>query len=217
MGVVEEIYNAVESLDEEKAEKLVRDALEKKVNPVDIINEGVVKAIKSVGDKFEKQEYFLLELQRGADLAEKLINIVAPHMPKEEIKIKGKIVIATVKGDLHDIGKNLVTLQLSLAGYDVVDMGIDQSTMAIINKAEEVKANIIGLSSLMLTSMPNQAELIKYLLDLGLREKYMVIIGGGPTTKQWADQIGADGWGANAVEAVKVVDELILNKERKGV
>lgn len=206
---IQEIAEAVERLDEARAEALVKEALKEGANPWQVLQEGIVKGIKAVGDKFGKGEYFLLELQEGADLAERLVPLVKPRLSSEQVKPKGTVIMATVKGDLHDIGKNLVIMQLSLNGYQVHDMGMDNPAMNIINKAKEVKADVIGLSALLLSTLPCQAEVIKTLKDLGLRDRFRVIIGGGVTTQAWADEIGADGWGADAVQAVAVVDELL--------
>lgn len=206
---IQEIAEAVERLEEDRAEALVKEALKEGANPWQVLQEGIVKGIKAIGDKFGKGEYFLLELQEGADLAQRLVPLVMPHISKEDAKPKGTVVMATVKGDLHDIGKNLVTMQLSLNGYQVHDMGMDNPAMNIINKAKEVKADVIGLSALLLSTLPCQAEVIKTLKDLGLRDRFRVIVGGGVTTQVWADEIGADGWGADAVQAVTVVDKLL--------
>ena len=206
---IQDIADAIEKLDGARAEELVREALKEGANPWQVLQEGIVKGIKAVGDKFGKGEYFLLELQEGADLAERLVPLVKPQLSSEQVKPKGIVVMATVKGDLHDIGKNLVIMQLSLNGYQVHDMGMDNPAMSIINKAKEVKADVIGLSALLLSTLPFQAEVIRTLKDLGLRDKYRVVIGGGVTTQAWADEIGADGWGADAVQAVVVVDKLL--------
>jgi 5-methyltetrahydrofolate--homocysteine methyltransferase len=206
---IQDIADAIEKLEGARAEELVREALKEGANPWQVLQEGIVKGIKAVGDKFGKGEYFLLELQEGADLAERLVPLVKPQLSSEQVKPKGIVVMATVKGDLHDIGKNLVIMQLSLNGYQVHDMGMDNPAMSIINKAKEVKADVIGLSALLLSTLPFQAEVIRTLKDLGLRDKYRVVIGGGVTTQAWADEIGADGWGADAVQAVAVVDKLL--------
>ena len=208
-----EIAEAIEQLEGAKAEELVKKALDEGANPWEILQEGIVKGIKAVGDKFGKGEYFLLELQEGAELAEKLVPLVKPRLTSDQVKPKGTIVMATVKGDLHDIGKNLVIMQLSLNGYKVHDMGMDNPAMNIINKAKEVEADVIGLSALLLSTIPAQGEVIQNLKELGLREKYIVVIGGGATTQKWATQIGADGWGVDAVQAVAVIDKLV---EKKG-
>ncbi|MBW2144915.1 MAG: cobalamin-dependent protein [Deltaproteobacteria bacterium] len=206
---IQEIAEAVEKLEEDKAVALVTDALNEGADPQEILQEGIVKGLRVVGDKFEKGEYFLLELQEGGDMADRLIPLVMEKMSADQIENKATVVIATVKGDLHDIGKNLVSLQLSLNGYKVNDLGINVPTMDIINKAKEANAEVIALSSLLMVTMPYQAEVIRYLSEMGLRDKFKVIIGGGPTTREFAEQIGADGWAPNAVQAVGVVDNIL--------
>ena len=209
MTHIQDIAEAVEKLEEDKALALVKDALDKGADPHEVLQDGIVKGLRGIGDKFERGDYFLLELQEGGDMAEKLIPIVKEKMGSNQSTTKATVVIATVKGDLHDIGKNLVCLQLSLNGYKVHDLGINVPTMDIINKAKELQAEIIGLSSLLLVTMPYQAEVIRYLNEMGLRDKFKVIIGGGPTTREFAEQIGADGWAPDAVQAVGVVDNLL--------
>jgi methylmalonyl-CoA mutase cobalamin-binding domain/chain len=206
---IKEIAEAVEKLEEDKAVALVNKALNEGTDPQDILQEGIVKGLRVVGDKFEKGEYFLLELQEGGDLAGQLIPLVMEKMGSDQIEPKATVVIATVKGDLHDIGKNLVSLQLSLNGYKVNDLGINVPTMDIINKAKEANAEVIALSSLLMVTMPYQAEVIRYLTEMGLRDQFKVIIGGGPTTGEFAEQIGADGWAPDAVQAVGVVDNML--------
>jgi len=209
MNLFQEIAGSVERLEEEKAEALVKKALEDGADPHEVLQNGIVKGLRAVGEKFEKGDYFLLELQEGGDLAGLLIPLVMKKMDATQSETKANVVLATVKGDLHDIGKNLVSLQLSLNGYKVHDLGINVSTMEIINKAKEANAQVIALSSLLLVTMPYQAELIRYLVEMGLRERFKVIIGGGPTTQEFADQIGADGWAPDAVKAVGVLDSLV--------
>jgi len=209
MTLFQEIANAVERLEEEKAEALVKKALNEGEDPQQVLQNGIVKGLRAVGEKFEKGDYFLLELQEGGDLAGLLIPLVMEKIDTTQSQTKANVVLATVKGDLHDIGKNLVSLQLSLNGYKVHDLGINVPTMEIINKAKEFDAKVIALSSLLLVTMPYQAELIRYLVEMGLRERFKIIIGGGPTTQDFADQIGADGWAPDAVQAVSVVDNLV--------
>ena len=209
MELIDSIRQAVEALEEDRAEALVKEANEKGLEPLAIVQDGIVAGISAVGKKFEQGQYFVLELEQGGELAQRLVALVEPRLSPGETASKGTIVMATVKGDLHDIGKSLVSLMLSLAGYDVRDMGVDQATMSIISEAQRAQADIIGLSSLMLVSMPVQMELIRYLNDMGIREKFKVIVGGGPTNQGWADHIGADGWAPDAVEAVELVSKLM--------
>jgi methanogenic corrinoid protein MtbC1 len=209
MELTDKIRESVMDMEEDRAQALVKEAIEKGVNTLDILNRGIVAGLEGVGEKFERGEYFLLELQLAGELAQNLISLVKPHLTAEEAQAKGTVVMATVKGDLHNIGKNMVTLQLSLSGYQVHDMGIDQATMDIIDRAQQVNADVIGLSALLQTTMPNQAEVIQYLKELELRERFKVIVGGGNTNQLYADLIGADGWAENAVQAVQVVNSLL--------
>lgn len=209
MELIDRIRESVMAMDEDKSEALVKEALDKGVDAGSILNRGIVAGLEGVGEKFEQGDYFLLELQLAGELAQKLISVVKPHLTVEEAAAKGTVVMATVKGDLHNIGKNMVSLQLSLAGYQVYDMGIDQATMDIIDRAQQVNADVIGLSALLQTTIPNQEEVIQYLKELELRERFKVIIGGGFTNQLHADLIGADGWAENAVQAVQVINSLL--------
>ena len=209
MELIDGIRQAIEALEEDRAEALVKEANDKGLEPLTIVQDGIVAGINAVGNKFEQGQYFILELEQGGELAQRLVSMVEPRLSPGAVTGKGTVMLATVKGDLHDIGKNLVSLMLTLAGYDVRDMGVDQTTMNIISEADKAKAEVIGLSSLMLVSMPSQMELIRYLNDMGMREKFKVVVGGGATNQGWADHIGADGWAPDAVEAVELVNKLL--------
>ena len=209
MPLIEEIYRAFEDLRGDEAGALVKKAIEMGLDPSKVLQDGVVAGVRVIGDKFQKGEYFLPELILGAIWAKTCIGLITPHLSKEQGKKKGKVVIGTVKGDVHDIGKNIVALTLTVAGFEVYDLGIDVPTMAFIDKAEEVGADIIALSALLSVTVPTQGEVIRYLVDLGIRDKYKVMIGGGPTTKPFADSIGADGWGETAGEVVSVAESLM--------
>jgi methylmalonyl-CoA mutase cobalamin-binding domain/chain len=208
MTIFDNIRNAVLTLDAEKAQELTKEAIDAKEDPVEILNNGIIRGIREVGEKFEKEEFFLAELINAADITKSCIDIVTPHLPLQEVGRRKKVIIATVKGDIHTLGKDLVSLMLRIAGFDVVDLGANVATMDIIDEAEKANAEIIGLSALMMTTMPNQAEVIKYLNDMGVREKYKVMVGGGSTTKEWAEMIGADGWAPTASAAVKLAEKL---------
>jgi corrinoid protein of di/trimethylamine methyltransferase len=208
MTIFDDIRNAIVTLDADKAQDLTKEAIDAKKDPGEILNNGIIQGIREVGEKFEKEEYFLAELIHAADITKSCIDIITPHLPVTEMGRRKKVVIATVKGDIHTLGKDLVSLMLRIAGFDVVDLGADVATMDIIDEAEKVKADVIGLSALMMTTMPNQAEVIKYLNDMGLREKYKVMVGGGSTTKEWAEMIGADGWAPTALAAVTLAEKL---------
>lgn len=207
--IVEKIAKTIEELNEEKAEALVKEALDKGVDPVKIMEEGIIAGIRAVGDKFEKKEYFLAELYEGGELAEKLVDIVGPKIPEEAVGKRKRVIIGTVHGDLHDIGKNLVAMQLTMAGFEVRDIGIDVPPMRFVEEAENFKADIIAMSSLLMATMLNMGEVITLLNELGLRDKYKILVGGGPISPDFAEMMGADGYAEDAVEAVKVAKDLV--------
>jgi methylmalonyl-CoA mutase cobalamin-binding domain/chain len=173
------------------------------------LEDGITAGVRAVGEKFEKKEYFLAELYEGGEIAEKLVEIVGPRIPKEAGGARKRVVIGTVHGDLHDIGKNLVAMQLTMAGFEVRDLGIDVPAMRFIEEAENFKADIIAMSSLLMATMMNMAEVVNLLKELGLRDKYKVLVGGGPINPALAQMFGADGYAENAVEAVKVAKKLV--------
>lgn len=203
-----QIQTAVKELDGQKALDLIKQALENKVPPLDIIDKGVVPGIKEVGELFEKEEYFLPELMMAGDMGKEIMKFMEAYLPPKSEGRK-KVAIASVEGDLHDLGKNLVGLMMETGGYEVLDLGIDVPTQTIIQKAAEFGAQVIGLSALMVTTMPNQRAVINQLKDSGQRDNFKIIIGGAPTTQEWADKIGADGWSADASQAVKLLDRIL--------
>jgi len=209
MDAIQEIAQAVLELEEDKAETLVRAALANGLDPVKVLQEGVIAGIKAIGEKFETQEYFLLELMMGGDIGKKLIAIITPHLPAVERTSAAKVVIGSSKGDIHDIGKNLVITQLQIAGFEVYDLGVDVPSMAFIDKAREVDADIIGMSAFLSNTMACFAEVVNYLKDMGLRDKFKVIAGGGPTSPEYVESIGADGWAPNGFETVKLCERLL--------
>jgi dimethylamine corrinoid protein len=159
----------------------------------------------------EKQEYFLPHLVLCGDAAKAVVDVLKAHAPGVKTTT-ATIVIGTVQGDIHDIGKNLVSSFLSSSGFEVYDLGIDVPPLTFIEKAQEVKADIIGISALMNQSMPVQEEIITLLKDMGLREKFKVMIGGSPTTVEYAEMIGADAWGNDPSEAVEQAKRLVAVK-----
>lgn len=178
------------------------------------IEEGIrvaTEAIRIVGDRFGKMEIYLPELMLGADVMKAAVEILEEGLTKsgKSVKKLGKVVLGTVKGDIHDIGKTLVATMLSVAGFDVVDIGIDATVSDFVNKAENNKADIIGMSSLLTTSQSVQREVIKYLRDANMRENYYVIVGGGSITPEWAEKIGADGYAEFASSAVELCDAIV--------
>lgn len=172
--------------------------------------EVATEAVTEIGNKFECGEFFLPQLMRAGEAMKQCMKVLSAHLDAEgTAKKKGTVVIAAVSGDIHDIGKNLVGTMLSVHGYDVIDLGVDVSPLEIADAAERENARFIALSSLMTTSMPYQKDVLEVLNEMGLREKFYVVVGGGPVTSKYAQDVGADGWGVSAVSAVKVCDELL--------
>ncbi len=209
MGVLEDISKAVEELEKEKALSLVQQAIDEGVDPPKIIQAGIVPGLQGVGKKFEAEEYFLAELMMGGKVSQACIDLVSPHLPDTTGSKAGTVVIGAVEGDLHDIGYGLVATQLELNGFEVHKLGVNLSAMTFIDKAKEHNADIIGLSAFLVTTIPNCNEVVNYLKDMGLKDKYKVIIGGTETSQEKADAMGADGWAPNAVEAVKLCQRLM--------
>jgi 5-methyltetrahydrofolate--homocysteine methyltransferase len=205
---VEEIKEAVWKLQKQKANDLVRKGLEEGLDPVAMLKRGVIEGLQTVGDKFGAGEYFLAELVMSAKVAEPCIELINPHLPPNKEGVQGKVVIGAVTGDLHTIGYGLVTTQLELNGFEVHKLGIDLPSKYFIEKAEEHGADIIGLSAFLVTTIPYCKEVVGYLEDMGLRDKYKVIIGGTECTAAKADAMDVDGWALNAVASVPLCKHL---------
>jgi len=203
--------------EEDAAQETALQILKTGFDPLEVIEEYLSPAMKSVGEKFEKGEYFLTNLMTSAAAMKAATNVLAAGVKKEDreklrARRSGKVVIGTVSGDIHDIGKNIVAVLLEANGFDVYDLGKDVDSMKFIDRANEVQADIIAPSALMTTTKPAQKEVIEFLNEMNSRNKYMVIVGGSPTTKEWAEEIGADGWAETAEEAVRLAEKLMQNK-----
>ncbi|MBE3126016.1 MAG: corrinoid protein [Acidobacteria bacterium] len=174
---------------------------------LEVIEKGYVPGLQKVGELWEQGEYFLPELISSAEAMKAAMAVLKPELDRKNIEAQrgGKVVIGTVEGDIHDIGKNLVASMLQAGGFEVYDLGADVKLERFIEKAEAVGAGIICLSALLTTTMTNQKRLIGLLREKGLRDKYKVLVGGAPASHKWADEIGADGYAENAVAAVKLV------------
>ena len=202
-----DLQKAIIEYDKEKAVKLAKQRLDKGVDPTKVINDELRPALDIVAEKFEKHEYFLPHLILCGETMKAAADVLTSKISKDKF-IRGKIVIGTVFGDIHDIGKNIVSAFLESSGFEVYDLGTEVPCLKFIDKAEEVKADIIATSALMSQTMPQQRDLLKILKERGLRDKYKVMIGGAPTTEAWAEEIGADGWGEEVADAVKKAKEL---------
>jgi trimethylamine corrinoid protein len=204
------LKEAIVALNEEEAKKATEEIITSGIGIKDAIERGITEAAKIIGDKFEKGEYFLGELLIAADIITEALDKLVSALPESaKMEKLGKVVIATVYGDIHDIGKNLLAQLLKIYGFEVYDLGKDVPSIQIVNKAVETNADIIALSALMTTTMPSQKEVIDMLKELGKRDKFKVIIGGGSTSPEWAKEIGADGWGETAWDGVELAIKLV--------
>ena len=193
-------------------ESLVQAAIEEKADLDQIINEAMIAAMDIVGRKFAQNEIFIPEMLVAAVTMKKGLDIIKPLLKSDEIKSRGTIIMTTVKGDLHDIGKNLVIMMLQGAGFDVIDLGVDISTEKLVQKVEEIKPDILGLSALLTTTMPEILKVIEALRDKGLRKSVKIMVGGAPLNTAFAEKVGADGYGRNAAEAVELARSFVPAK-----
>ena len=206
--ILERLRQTILSYDTGEAVIAAQEVIKSNVNFHEAL--GVItKTLKELGEKFNRGEIYLPHLVMAADAAEGATKALQVIMPKGEKLGCGKVVIGTIQGDIHDIGKNIVTAILRSAGFEVYDLGKDVPIKKFIEKAEELGADIIASSALMTVSMPNQKLLEEELKHFGLKEKYKTIVGGGPITQDWADKIGANGFGRTALDAVKKAKKLL--------
>lgn len=209
--VLSQISVSIFEGEREKAVTLVKNALAEGLTADEILDEGLVPGIQKAGDKFEAGEYFLPELIVGAEAMKGAVEILTPVMKSEGItrKALGRVVIGTVEGDIHDIGKTLVGTMLSTAGFDVRDLGASVPISKFVEEALAFESDFICASALLTTTMIGQRKLIETLTESGLKDQFKVLVGGAPASQKWADEIGADGYGQNAMAAVKVAKKLV--------
>ena len=190
--------------------ELVQEALDSGIDTNEILLEGLSKGMEMVGEKYETGEYFIPDMLTAAEAVEEGMKVMEPHLVKGEGGSgKGKVIMATVEKDLHDIGKNLVAIMLKGAGFTVVDLGIDVPAARIVEAAEEEGAGLVGLSALLNTTMSNMGDVVKELEKKGMREQVKVLIGGAPTSQDFAEEIGADSYGKDAFAAIKEAEKLL--------
>lgn len=197
--------------EKEVAEELAKKAVEVGIPPLDAITKGFVVGVNYIGDLFGKGEAFLPELVMAGEAMKAAVAVLEPELKKlgEAREMMGRVVLATVEGDIHEIGKTLVGTMLSASGFEVIDLGVDQPAEKIIGKALEIDANLIGMSALLTTTMVRQREVIEELDKEGLRPRIKVMVGGAPITKDWAEKIKADGTSEDAIGAVQLAKKLV--------
>ena len=188
--------------------EMVEEALEADIPAEELITSSLTAGMEVVGEKFSSKEYYIPDMLASADAVGAAMEILKPHLEKANVAIKGKIVLATVKGDIHDIGKNIVAILLKGAGYDVVDLGIDVPEDKIIESVRSEKPGYLGLSALLTTTMTEMPVVINALKENGLRDRVKILIGGAAVSEEYAGEIGADAFCADGFQAIKVLEEM---------
>lgn len=188
--------------------ELIEEALMQGIEVKDIINNGLTKGMEIVGQKFEAEEFYIPDMLASAEAVGVAMEILEPQLVRSGISAKGKVILATVQGDLHDIGKNIVAILLKGAGYTVKDLGNNISPQDIVNAVKTEQPQFLGLSALLTSTMMNMKDVMQALIDNGLRDNVKVIVGGAPVSEEFAKSIGADGYGADGFQAVAVVESL---------
>ncbi|MHA1577277.1 MAG: cobalamin B12-binding domain-containing protein [Candidatus Thorarchaeota archaeon] len=212
--MLKEMNEAVNNFDDDLCEQLATKAIEIGMDPVLALEEGFAKALRLIGEDFGKGEIFVTELIAAAQAVEagaEVLNVEISRLGVSRETI-GKVLIGTVMGDIHNIGKNIVSTMLHAAGFEIIDLGVDVPTHVFVEKVKEHKPNIVGLSSLLTTTMGKQKEVIDALIESGLRDSVKIIIGGAPVSKEWAKEIGADAYAFDASSAVEASLELMRNE-----
>ncbi|UCH35509.1 MAG: corrinoid protein [Armatimonadota bacterium] len=206
---LKDLAEAIISGNRDRAKELTEQALAADIGPDKLINEGLIAGMSVVGEKFKNNEFYVPEVLIAARAMHASLDLLRPLIAERGIEPVGRVAIGTVKGDLHDIGKNLVAMMLEGAGYEVNDLGVDVKPEQFIEAVKDKKVQVIALSALLTTTMPAMAETIKALADAGVRDKVKVMIGGAPVTQTYADEITADGYAPDAASAVDMAKELL--------
>ena len=210
--VLNNVVDSVIKGEIEACKETVTKALEMGLDPLEIIEEGLTRGIKEVGDRFRIGEYFLYDLAIGGEAMMAGMEILEPIMliQKKKMKRLGRVLIGTVAGDVHDIGKNIVGIMLTAHGFEVIDLGTDVKDEVFISKIKELKPDILGLSALLTHTMQKQRDVINALKKSGFRDKVKVMVGGGAVNEEWAQEIGADAYGVDALETVSKAKKLLI-------
>ena len=208
---LERLAKMVISGDIDAAKSVVKELLKAGMDPLKIVEEGLAKGIRTIGERYGRGEIFLTDLLMGTEVVKTGMTLINPEIQKQkrELKKVGKIVIGTVAGDIHDLGKNIVAALFSAHGFEVVDLGVDVQDQTFIEKVRELKPDILGMSALMTATIPKQLDVIKALKGAGLRERVKVMVGGAAVNQDFAREIGADGYAENANDAVTKAKEFI--------
>ena len=203
-SVLDDIRSAVINGDRDSAKSLVEQALADDVDPSELLNGALISAMTEVGERFERQEFFVPEMLVAARAMQEALAILKPHLQAADVQPVGQVVLATVRGDLHDIGKNLVGIMMEGTGFEVVDLGVDVGPEQVVAAVKEHQPDLVGLSALLTTTMPMMRTIIEALEEGGIREQVKVIVGGAPVTQEYATSVGADLYAPDAASAARV-------------
>lgn len=207
--LLKKLSDSVVDMDEEEAVEISNTIVDEKFDAYEAIEKGLSHGMERAGQLFEEEEYFIPELLMCADTMYAGLDVLKLHIKVDNHSEKHKVVIGVIQGDTHDIGKNLVKVMLETSGFDVIDLGRDIPPQKFVDTAKETEAKIICISTLMTTTMDGMAEVIKILHKEDIRDKFKVMVGGGPISQSFADKIGADGYSVNAAEAVRLARKLV--------
>jgi len=214
MDIFEDIYSAIINRNRDRIVELSNEIVAKGIDPVQAIEKGFKRGMEKIGGMFQDLEIFIPDMISAADIMNEGINILRPVLKSQAEKlISGTILLGTIQGDVHEIGKNIVKVLLEGSGFEVIDLGRDVDVLTFIDKYQELKPDIIGISALMTTTMVNIPRVIENLKTMGIREEVKIMVGGAPVLPEWAEEIGADGYGNSAKEAVDVAKRL-MHKRR---
>lgn len=209
--ILNKLKESIEKLDKDLAEVAAKEAVDAGLDPMDAIQNGLGKGMNTISDLFDDGEMFVPQILMAAEAFETAVDIITANLTdaaRHATKL-GKVIVHTVQGDIHDVGKNIVKTMLRASGFEVIDLGRDVPVEEVVKKAIELNVDIISGSALMTTTMPSQRDIIKALEEQGVRSKFKCMFGGAPVTQEWVDKIGADAYGDNAAEAIAKAKELV--------
>jgi len=211
--VIENLRKAVLDLDVDRVSAAAKDAVRLGIDPIEAIDEGLAKGVRTIGDRFAAGEAFLTELVMAGEAMKAGVEVLRPVILQRKLQRKstGIVVIGTVRGDIHDIGKNIVTVMLEAAGFEVNDLGVDVPPENFLNKTKESKAQIVAMSALLTVTTPEQKNTVQLIERAGIRKSVKVAVGGAAVTPEWACEIGAEGYSDNAVDAVELFKKLVAS------
>lgn len=210
--LMQKLSDSVVDMEEDETVEIAKECIEKNISAYDAIDKGLAKGMNRAGELYEEGEYYIPELLMCSDAMYSGLEVLKPHLQKNDLGKKHKVVIGVIQGDTHDIGKNLVKIMMETEGFEVIDLGRDVPPRDFVDKAKEIEADIICMSTLMTTTMDGMGEVINLLKEEGIREKVFVMIGGGPISQSFADKIGADAYTTDASKAAKYAKKIVAAK-----